>query len=243
MTSTTASRTSYAPQLELPGQSSVADGPLDMTAMYFMHHAFRRDLADFAAAVTLTPLDARDTWRALRDRWAFFSLVLHHHHEAEDEVLWPALLRHVRAAGDQAAVETLEAMQDEHAEIDPLLEGCAKGFASLAIHGGEEVRTALAARLVATRASLGRHLAHEETEALVLVQRHLAEAEWHALDEAAKGAYSFREIAMLVPWAIKGLGPEHRSRVFRTAGRSFQVLWLFTRGTFRRKDREAFPVR
>ena len=32
-------------QLRLPGQTAAPDGPVDMTIMYVMHHAFRRDLA------------------------------------------------------------------------------------------------------------------------------------------------------------------------------------------------------
>ena len=38
-------------QLRLPGQTAAPDGPVDMTIMYVMHHAFRRDLAAFAMAV------------------------------------------------------------------------------------------------------------------------------------------------------------------------------------------------
>ena len=39
-----------------------------MTLMYVMHHAFRRDLEAFAKAVPLTPVDDRQTWRALADQ-------------------------------------------------------------------------------------------------------------------------------------------------------------------------------
>ena len=36
-------------QLRLPGQTAAHEGPVDMHMMYVMHHAFRRDLAAFAA--------------------------------------------------------------------------------------------------------------------------------------------------------------------------------------------------
>jgi hypothetical protein len=36
-------------------------GPVDLIGMYVMHHGFRRDLADFTAAVPLTPVGDRQT--------------------------------------------------------------------------------------------------------------------------------------------------------------------------------------
>ena len=46
------------PQLFLPGQAAAPEGPVQAMPMYLMHHAFRRDLAAFAAAVPLTPLES-----------------------------------------------------------------------------------------------------------------------------------------------------------------------------------------
>ena len=111
-----------------PGQAAAPEGPVDMSMMYLMHHAFRRDLAAFAAASRCTPVDDRATWQALAERWAALREALHHHHNGEDTGLWPLLLE--RATTDERA--TLEAMEAEHAEIDPLLEACAAGFARLA---------------------------------------------------------------------------------------------------------------
>ena len=87
-------------QICLPGQTHVAEGPHDQTGMYVMHHAFRRDLDRFQAAVRATPVDERDTWRALAARWERFAEVLHHHHTVEDEHIWP---RHASAASRSAA--------------------------------------------------------------------------------------------------------------------------------------------
>ena len=78
-------------QLRLPGQAAAPDGPIDVSTMYFMHFGFRRDLDAFATA-SRTPVTDRARWRALRDRWAKFALVLQHHHTVEDEALWPKLV-------------------------------------------------------------------------------------------------------------------------------------------------------
>ena len=63
----------HRPQLDLPGQTHVAEGPNDQTGMYVMHFAFRRDLAAFASSVRATPLGDHETWQALGARWARFA--------------------------------------------------------------------------------------------------------------------------------------------------------------------------
>ena len=165
-------------QLTLPGQAAAPEGPVDLAGMFLMHHGFRRDLDNFVRIVPLAELGDRARWQALARRWRFFSIVLHKHHTGEDAGLWPLLLDRVDAAGDTAARATLEAMEAEHADIDPLLESCGQGFDRLAATADADARAALEVRLVAARQILGAHLAHEETDALALVQRYLSQQDW-----------------------------------------------------------------
>jgi len=123
-THTTTQATENVEQWRLPRQAAAPEGPVDVKMMYVMHHAFRRDLVMFAEAAAVTPADDREVWRALSRRWQIFSEILHHHHSGEDAGLWPWLLR-VADADERA---TLDAMEAEHAEIDPILSACAKGF-------------------------------------------------------------------------------------------------------------------
>lgn len=224
-------------QLRLPGQAAAHEGPLEMSAMYVMHHAFRRDLAAFADAAQATPVTDRATWRALAARWAIFAKVLHHHHTGEDTGIWPFLMERTDAAGRA----TLEAMEAEHEEIDPMLESCAAGFARLAEHADEDARRALAVRLVAARESLARHLAHEEGDAIALVQQHLTDDEWLALEEEHfRAELSLGQMLALVSWVAHELPADARSHVFGKAGLPFRVLWLLGRRSFRRRERAAF---
>jgi len=186
---------SWPTQLFLPGQAAAPDGPVDMQMMFLMHHAFRRDLAKFAAAAQHTPVEDRATWRLLAARWELFADVLHHH-SGEDAGLWPWLLEH----GTPADRATLDAMAAEHAEIDPALAACAAGFNRLVSHADDDARAALAVRLVATRDGLARHLAHEETDAMAILQRVMTQEEWTALDEEFfKQDLGFRQVVALVP--------------------------------------------
>lgn len=233
----TTTHTDWPVQLRLPGQAAAPEGPIAMDAMYVMHHAFRRDLADFAAAASATPVEDRETWRALADRWAVFATVLHNHHTGEDEGVWPFLMDRADAEGR----EVLEAMEAEHEEIDPLLEACAAGLGRLTRAADEDARAALVVRLVAARESLGRHLAHEETEAIALIQQLVTPEEWHLLDEEFfKKHLTLRDFARLVPWAAHGLTDAARRQAFAEVGKPFEVLWWLTRPGFERRQRRAF---
>jgi hypothetical protein len=209
-----------------------------MSMMYLMHHAFRRDLRAFAAAAAGTPVQARSTWRALAERWTLFSQALHHHHSGEDAGLWPLLVSRADAEGRG----TLEAMEAEHAEIDPILTACAAGFERLARHADEDARCALAVRLVAARESLGRHLRHEECDAIALIQEHLTNEDWNALEEEHfKAGLGVKEVIELVPWVIHEVPAPIRRDIFaRPGGRTHHVMWLVTRRGFERRERLAF---
>lgn len=225
-------------QIRLPGQTAAHPGPVDMTMMYLMHHAFRRDLTAFAAAAAATPVSDRESWTALADRWELFSTALHHHHSGEDSGLWPLLMDRT----DDTGRAVLRAMEDEHAEIDPTLEACAAGFARLATHPDEDTRAALAVRLVAGRERLTGHLRHEETEAIAILQQVLSAEEWERLEEEVfREGITFRQVVDLVPWVLHEVpGPVRRQLFAQPGGRMHRLIWRVTRRGFERRDRVAF---
>jgi hemerythrin-like domain-containing protein len=226
--------------MDLPGQAHVAEGPLDLNGMYLAHHAFRRDLARFAIAARKTPVDATDVWRALAVRWEQFSGILHHHHTTEDDVLWPQLLEIVDAAGDTEGRATLEAMEAEHALIDPLLASCAAGFASMARQPDAQTRDRLAGTAEAARSTLSAHMGHEETEALPLVQRLLSAEGWERVEKAAGSGKSVADLLFLVPWVAEGLTPRQLQDAYRSIGQPFRVMVALTRGRHARREMVAF---
>jgi hypothetical protein len=224
-------------QIRLPGQAAAHPGPVDMTMMYLMHHAFRRDLAGFAAAAGTTPVSDRESWQALAERWELFSFALHHHHTGEDNGLWPALLDRA----DEPGRAVLEAMEAEHEEIDPTLAACTAGFARLAGHADEDARCALAVRLVAARERLGDHLRHEETEAIELIQALLTQEEWEAIEkEHFASGVAFRNVVALVPWALHEVPGPIRRELFAKTGAMHRMLWRFSRKGFEQREAIAF---
>jgi hemerythrin-like domain-containing protein len=232
--------TTTTEQMMLPGQTAAPAGPADMMMMYVMHHAFRRDLTRFAGAVGATPLEDRETWQALAARWDRFFEVLHHHHSAEDDLIWPYLL--VRADAEERA--TLDAMEAEHSEIDPLLTSVAEGFAALAGDGlpagAEDLRAALRVRMAATRDCLARHLEHEETEAIAILQRHTTAESWKVIEDQIGKRKSALPLWFMVGWCAEDVPARKLDEIFGAVGLPFKVLWLLTRGRFRRAERTAF---
>jgi iron-sulfur cluster repair protein YtfE (RIC family) len=222
--------------LDLPGQTHVAQGPLDLNGMYMAHHAFRRDLARFAAAARNTPVEAVDVWQALAVRWEQFGAILHHHHTTEDDVLWPQLLEIVDADGRA----TLEAMEAEHDLIDPLLASCAAGFAAMGQAPDAETRERLADTAATARDTLSDHMRHEETEALPLVQALMSAEGWERVEQAAGEGKGLKDLVFLAPWIADGLNREQMETAFRSVGQGFRIFLALTRGRYARREAVAF---
>ena len=228
-------------QVRFPDQAAAPPGPVDLLPMYLMHHAFRRDLSRFAAAAAGTAVGNRRRWTALSRRWRRFSRVLHLHHAGEDDILWPLLLTRVDSAGDQAGRATLEAMETEHKEIDPLLTACTAGFTAMASGADTDTRAALVVRVAAAAARLGQHLGHEETDAMVLVQRHITPAEWEAMHPEFGRHYTAADALFALPWVLYRVPADLRPPVVAFLGRGPTLAWaLLLRLPFAARERWIF---
>src|SRR5262245_8809716 len=234
--------TTYPDQLMLPGQAAAPGGPVDMMVMYLMHHAFRRDLGRFATAVPHTPADDRATWQALGGRWGRFSDILHKHHSGEDAGIWPFLLE--RADDDERA--TLLAMEAEHEKIDPQLSSCEQLLGVLAgpdeTQDRDRVRAQLSVRLAETRELLDHHLRHEESGAMVILQRHVTTEDWERIEKEHFGAPKddIPQLLYVVNWIAEDLSPAVIDEVFAKVGQAFRVAMWLGRRRFRRLERRAF---
>ncbi|MFC8043384.1 hemerythrin domain-containing protein [Nocardia sp. NPDC057353] len=140
------------------------------------HRAMLRDLdrcAALAARLAGTPLERRRA-TAVAAYLTDFCDSIHHHHSAEDEVLWPVL---ERAAG--AHVDLTE-LSDDHAELDPKLDRIRAGAAAL-----RETRTVtaeLAADLADLRDTVRGHVTDEERTIVPLIRRYVSDEEWNRVE-------------------------------------------------------------
>lgn len=230
--------TDWPVQVRLPGQAAAPDGPVDMVFMYLFHYAFRRDLQLFRETVPRTPLDDQQAWQRLADRWDVFATQLHHHHKAEDRVLWPWLLE--RAGAAETAL--LEEMAAEHDEIDPALARIAPALAVLADGPDAVAQPALVQSLEEAAACLDRHLAHEETAAIALMQRVMTDAEWKSVEKQLGEGQPATVVLTLVPWALAGLPPAARAEVLARLPFPMRLLARVLSPGFARRERRCFGV-
>jgi hypothetical protein len=178
-----------------------APGPVDFTVMYAAHDAFYRDLIRLTEAAR----SGRTGDPAVRAGWTTFKNQLHLHHTAEDIALWPALRQKVT---DPAQIAVLDAMEAEHARIDPML---AQVDAALA--GASDSRAALSGSVAALADTLTGHMGHEEDEALPLVAAHLGAAGWAAFGKQAGRSQGLRGAAEFFAWMLDGAPAETTRRL------------------------------
>lgn len=169
------------------------DGTASMATMLMSsHHAFRRDLQCFAAA--LARIADRDV-AALREEWKSFRTSLHHHHQIEDTSMFPGLKQ-----GHSGLAPALARLEDDHRRIDPLLTRGDAAFAALPAPGA-------AAVIAELQDLLDEHLALEEAEVVPLLRG--AREFPPPPDEAALQMY-----AQGFAWSSHGIAPEVLERVY-----------------------------
>lgn len=229
--------TAWPVQLQLPGQAAAPDGPVDLTPMFVLHHGFRRDLRRFLATARTLPGEDMAGFRALRRRWDLFAEILHHHHEGEDSGLWP-LLRSLTGADDRAL---LEAMEAEHALVDPALAAVADAFDAVLGRVGPIARRRLVDRLMDLQQVLDVHLAHEERDALPIVQRTLTQGQWEELERTHfRRGLSLGDLVRMVPWVVDGLPADARQRMLGNAPLPIRVVWRLAHRGFERREAAVF---
>ena len=180
----------------LPGTSAAKYGPGDrLIAMQAAHDAFRRDLERMARAATPANLRHPERRQSILNGWAVFENQLLIHHKHEDRFLWPRL--RTRLAGSAAAMSTLDAMDAEHALIDPLLEAVNHSFANGGEGAGEVIDE--------MTGKLGGHLDHEEREAMPMIGEALSDAEWKAVVSDIRKATKLSSAAQFMPWLSDGV--------------------------------------
>jgi hypothetical protein len=180
---------------------------LDMTRMYVMHDALRRELERIARVTTRTGDDPKHIMRTALG-WQLFKSFLHIHHTSEDTVLWPVMRQALAGRPDELAM--LDAMEAEHAAIDPMLKAIDATLADRNSAPGT-----LGGLTDALAAVLHGHLDHEETEALAVIDVTISPAQWQRLtDEHSRlGA---DDMPRMTAWVLDGASPEHVTAMLST---------------------------
>ncbi|WP_066365433.1 hemerythrin domain-containing protein [Herbidospora mongoliensis] len=151
-----------------------ADRP-DTHDMLVVHRVFRREsqvLAELVPAVA-----AGDVMRAriLAAHYRDHAMGLHHHHSAEDDLIWPKLLARVDMEADMVI-----RMEHQHERVSSGLDRIETVLPEWERTADPALGDRLAGLFADHRAALVEHLDDEEEHILGLIEEHLSVAEWAA---------------------------------------------------------------
>ncbi|WP_436777371.1 hemerythrin domain-containing protein [Yinghuangia sp. YIM S09857] len=184
--------------------------PIDLTMMYAVHDAVRRD------ADRMTQ-DARPA--ALTAGWPPFKQYLTAHHAAEDASLWPVLRLRTAASDDaRRTAALLDAMTAEHGDLDS-----AMAVVDNALAAGDH---STAHRAVRDLAPLVRaHLDHEERDVLPLLGEVLTEKEWAAFGKEQREGLGPGGPGDFLPWLLDDVSDERRRQVLGALPQPVRLLF------------------
>ncbi|MFE8015856.1 hemerythrin domain-containing protein [Streptomyces antibioticus] len=168
---------------------------LDMTMMFAIHDALRRELERIARITSRVDEDPRHVLSTAVG-WELFKKFLTAHHTSEDRTLWPVMHEALAGRGASSEIALLDAMETEHGVIDPLL---ADIDAALADRDSGVERLGGLVDTLCT--DLRAHLDHEEREALALMDLTLSPQQWAAFSAEQKDRIG-SDANRYLPWLL-----------------------------------------
>jgi len=198
------------------------------------HRAMLRDLDRCAAlaeglAASGTELD-RKRAAAIAGYLTDFCDSIHHHHSAEDDVLWPVL---ERAAGPHV---DLTELADDHSALDPKLARIRSGAAAL--RTARVVPAELAADLADLRDTLREHIADEERTIVPLLRRYVSDEEWNRVEATIRRRGA--KMSFEVPRILAVSTGDELAEARREGGLPVALMIRLMPLSFRRREARVF---
>jgi hypothetical protein len=153
---------------------------IDVRDMAIVHRTFHRVYDQAAHLVRDEPTPTAERAAFLGDHIAFGLMMLHHHHELEDELLYPVLIERVP---ERAA--TTEQVEREHQLVRDALDGVDAACTAWRREPSAERGAALASSLDHLNAVLATHAGDEEREVVPLAAATLSQQEWDQIGKQA----------------------------------------------------------
>jgi hemerythrin-like domain-containing protein len=182
----------------------------DTRAMFMIHSMFRREFALLPSLIGAVPPQDGQRVQAVADHVGLMCSLLHHHHSAEDDVLWPLLL--ARAPKEIDPVVRLA--EGHHRAIDELLSEVGKRLEAWRDGPTATDGAALALALRRLAATAFEHMGLEERLVLPLVERHIFATEWEAMEQQAVASMALEEAVLAVGMVMYEVDKEELPAVF-----------------------------
>ena len=198
-----------------------------------IHAAVRRDVARTEAALRRVRDGDGDRARQLQTAWRNLVRELTHHHEAEDEHMWPFL----QSRGFDPAL--MQQMEAEHVAMKAALAAVSTRIDDLVAMPTAANATAAADETSRAEVVINDHLAHEEGDVEALMGDLEDDPDFKELTKKLRPA-SIVDAANALAWMQDGAGDRERSALRSTI--PGPVVTVLTGVLARRYKREVAPV-
>ena len=174
-----------------------------------MHDAILRDTGRLVDAVDA--LGSRTDAAALAAWFTRFEMVITHHHEREDDLIFPQLR-------DVAGLDP-DGLGADHVELDRVMEEVSGALAMLHRSATATTEPDEVARGRARQAAreldglMWRHLTAEESLVFPLIGDRLSPEAWAATKQQIEQGTPFRAVVFTLPWVLDGASTEDRDRI------------------------------
>ena len=193
--------------------------PIEVRDMAIVHRTFRNAYAESARLVRAGPTPSAERVTFLADHIDFGISMLHHHHEAEDELLYPILIERVP---EQAG--TTEEVANEHLLVQTAIEAT-RAPARLGVNSPppRPGNAGGVARRAQCRAQP--HLDNEEQKVVPLAAVTLTRQKWDAMGEHARAGIPRDKMAVAFGMLLEPL--DDSDRAFMKSNLPAPVRMLF----------------
>jgi hemerythrin-like domain-containing protein len=196
--------------------------PIDVRDMAIVHRTFRKVFDESARLVRAAPTPSPGRVTFLADHIDFGIAALHHHHEGEDEMLYPKLIERVP---DQAPMT--EQVEHEHLAIKTALEEASAACAAWRQRPSAETGEALAASLDHLNQVVQPHLDDEEQKVVPLAAVTLTQKEWDAMGKHGVASIPPKMRGLALGMMLEPLDEADRAYMMKHVPAPVRMLYPF----------------
>jgi iron-sulfur cluster repair protein YtfE (RIC family) len=182
----------------------------DAFEMAIVHRVFRNELESAPRLIHQCQNGHAQRKSRVADHIANILSALHHHHMAEDDLLWPKLHSRIPLLAEQ-----VRRMEQEHARIAQLTHNVSAALATWAVAAHPGAAYSLIRELTRLAVAVDEHLNDEEEHVVPLINAHISAEEWRETTDrgaAFIGPTNIRFGIAFVGLALAAASPDERRR-------------------------------
>jgi hemerythrin-like domain-containing protein len=217
----------------VPTEPTAAHPVPDIVGMQIAHRVMLRDLErTTSVARDMARGDVPATRRRVRAFVRHVDLMIesvHHHHLAEDEILWPVIEQRAGAHIDLAA------LTEDHEALGPVLSDLRDALGRFASDPGRSTAGSVATCLEGVRSLLVEHIAEEERDTFPVIRRYLSLTDWRDVETRIRAAGA--RMSFELPRVAAEATPDEMARLRAGAGPMIGLLLAVVSPRYRRREK------